>query len=224
MEKWRSALRRRDWYIDLENELNGLLKTEMLLEVDKSDIYRLVSEMLKDNAIPLATIGPDFDKDRDNIDTIIIHHSGLIRTDANLLSAIGFVRQYGWDYLHKQTFGHNLYGKAIWSGHFMGSKQTFSAYHWLIYPNGKAQRLLKDNYIGWHAGNWDINCRSIGIVLSGDFLQSPPTSEQIESLQTLIGLYSHIQKQNVLLHSDVVDTLCPGEKFISKWREVLRKM
>jgi|GEM_PF-2098109 len=51
---------------------------------------------------------------------------------------------------------------------------VFCAYHWLVYMDGTMERLLQDNEVGWHAGKWDVNCKSVAICLDDDFENLAP--------------------------------------------------
>lgn len=218
LSKWEKELVYKDWYIRLGNELELLMSREASSN-NHHKLYSLVDRMLEKKLIPLSKRGPDFDKERAEIDTIVIHHSGNYIKNAHTLSAIGFLRQYGYDYLHNYGLGHNIYGKPVWSGHFLRGKQVFYAYHWVVMPNGQPKRLLKDRYISWHAGDWETNKRSIGIALSGDFEAKSPTKKQLVALQQLIERhYPFVKKKSILLHNQIdKNTKCPGRKFLEVW-------
>jgi hypothetical protein len=180
--------------------------------------------MLRTSQIPLAEKGPDFDEERKPIDIVVIHHTKEnpnIKQDT--LSAIGLIRQYALEYLTNDVLGYNLYGKPIWSGHFQNSKQVFFAYHWLVRPDGSVERLLQDEFIGWHAGNWDTNTRSIAIALSGNYERATPPATQLEATKALIRRnYPQVQRNSIIGHCEVRDeTTCPGEKFLALWKKRL---
>ena len=180
--------------------------------------------MLEKGQIPLAKEGPNLDAGRKEIDTIIIHHTEE-EPDIRLtkLSAIGFVRQYGRKYLENNVLGHRLKGQAIWSGHFENKKMVFFAYHWLIRPDGKEERLLNDKYIGWQSADKNINARSIAISLSGDYENSrPPLSQIKEAAKIIKENYSYIKKDRILGHREVKKgRTCPGEYFLKEWKNTL---
>ncbi len=166
-EYWESSLQYPDWYKRLEKELRQLffpvVHNDARLKAFRNKVYDLIEELLAGDKIPLAESGPDLDRNRQPVDTVVIHHT---EEDPGMslgkLSAIGLVRQYGFEYLEKDISGDRVGGKPVWSGHFREGKMVFFAYHWLIRPDGRAERLLEDAYIGWHAGNWDTNTRSTG--------------------------------------------------------------
>ena len=106
------------------------------------------------------------------------------------------------------------------------SKSKVSS-HYLINKNGKIYRLVKDNYIAWHAGKscWkkykNLNKNSIGIELVNKghrFGYTNFTKKQLLSLirtcKNLIKKYK-IKKRNIVGHSDIAPLrkIDPGEKF-----------
>lgn len=221
---WRYNLQYPDWYIRLENELREnifpIVHDNYIIKRYRHQIYELTAKLLEDGKIPLAKNGQNLDRERKPIDTIIIHHT---EEDPDItlskLSAIGLIRQYAKHYLEDKAIG----GQAIWSGHFLNNKQVFFAYHWLIRPNGKVERLLKDVHIGWHSGNWEINRQSIGIAFSGNYEHSSPSRTQIEATALLIKKhYSYLEKERIWGHREVKEErTCPGDKFIDGWKENL---
>lgn len=228
-EYWRKHLQYPDWYIRLEEYLKEkifpIIKSPEIKKARQS-FYETVEAMLEVEKIPLAENGPDFDKERKPIDTLVIHHTSEdpdIRSSK--LSAIGFVRQYGLSYLDGNIRGSDVKGKPIWSGHFKDGKMVFFAYHWLVRPSGESERLLDDNYIGWQSGNWDINTRSCAIALSGDYSNSSPSDKQIAAIKRIIkNNYSNIEVNRILGHREVnPQTICPGNMFLTEagWKKLL---
>ena len=77
-----------------------------------------------------------------------------------------------------------------------------------------------DETVGYHSGNYDMNLRSVGIALTGNFNQDQPTPHQKHQLghqiKDLMAEY-HIPRNRVFLHKQVRDkpTACPGS-FITK--------
>lgn len=216
-----------DWYIRLGDFLTTKvfpIEDNPKIKTQRHQFYDLVTQMLSENKIPLAKNGPNFDKDRKPIDTIVIHHSD---EDPNMklakLSAIGFIRQYGKDYLHEETCGYKVQGQPIWSGHFRNGKMIFFAYHFIVFENGRIERLLEDKYIGWQSGDWDINTRSIAIVLAGDYENKKPSEKQIKAIANIIKQnYPHVSLNRVFGHREInLQTICPGDKFIGGWKNTL---
>jgi len=227
-EYWESSLQYPDWYKRLEKELRQLffpvVHNDARLKAFRNKVYDLIEELLAGDKIPLAESGPDLDRDRQPVDTVVIHHT---EEDPGMslgkLSAIGLVRQYGFEYLEKDVSGDDrVGGKPVWSGHFREGKMVFFAYHWLIRPDGRAERLLEDAYIGWHAGNWDTNTRSTGIALSGNYEEAIPPFAQIEAAAKVIK--ENYPQVTILGHREVnkvESCTCPGAYFLTSWKETL---
>ena len=77
--------------------------------------------------------------------------------------------------------------------------------------------LLSDSEIGWHAGNWDINCRSIAIALDNDYEKNRPSELVLRAVVALIeSRYEQVPITHVLGHREVNErTTCPSELFLS---------
>jgi len=99
-----------------------------------------------------------YDKQRKPIDTIVLHHTDTV-PDIRVedLSEIGRKRTY-------RGYRHSYHYDPI------TGKESFIAYHWLVFPRGLIRRCLQDNEIGWHCGNWEINCGAIGIAFVGNYM------------------------------------------------------
>ena len=87
--------------------------------------------------------------------------------------------------------------------------------HYQVQSDGLVGQLVWDGDTAWHAGNWDANCRSIGIEHAnrGDSL----TDECIESGSHLVAalcLYYKLGRPqwgvNVFPHNHFSSTDCPG--------------
>ncbi|MBI4036392.1 N-acetylmuramoyl-L-alanine amidase [Candidatus Daviesbacteria bacterium] len=193
-------------------------------ELLKDRIYQYFADKLEKGEIVLGRKGPNFDQERKPVDTIIIHHSSRKPgVSWQELSAIGFLRQYVHDYyLYDDVFDQDTKDQPIWSGHFRDGIQVFYAYHWLVRMNGESVRLLEDHYLGWHAGNRDVNRRSIAIVLDGDFQNSEPSHLSLEGVARLMReQYPHIKTAKILGHLEVSKTECPGRLFLPVWKNKL---
>lgn len=228
---WESGFRAPDWYNQLEHELTtsifSVVHDDAELKAWRHQVYELAGEMLERGDIPLATTGPNLDSERQPLDTIVIHHT---EEDPAIslakLSAIGLLRQYGLHYLDDNVLEGKVRGEPVWSGHFRQGKMVFFAYHWLIRPDGTAERLLEDDAIGWHAGDWDINTRCIGIALSGNYEHATPPAAQIAAVAHLIKTcYPSIVPERILGHCEVRlnGTTCPGDRFLTEWKAPLLK-
>lgn len=228
---WTKKLSHPDWYILLEKDLEELffpvVHDDPTLKTFRNKIYDLVQGMLEEHQIPLAKKGPNFDAQRKNIDTIIIHHT---EEDPIMLpekiSAIGLLRLYAPKYIKNDVLGHKLQGEPIWSGHFYKDHQVFFGYHWYVYPDGKQEQLLPDQAIGWHSGVWDINARSIGIALSGNYEHTSPPLSQIKNVaEIIIEKYPYITKDSIVGHREIKQgRTCPGDTFLPQWKQQLLRL
>lgn len=225
---WEGKFRRPDWYRQLERELRehvfSVVHDDPPLKAWRHQVYSLAGEMLERGEIPLARSGPDLDEERQPVDTIVLHHT---EEDAAIslaeLNAIGLLRQYGFQYLENSVMGREVSGEPVWSGHFRQGRMVFFAYHWLVRPGGACERLLEDRAIGWHAGNWKINTRSIGLALSGNYEHATPPAEQIEAAAQLINeQYPSIARERIFGHREIrPDLTCPGDRFLNEWKAQL---
>ena len=229
---WREALTKPDWYLRIEKDFKRLeaLAEEKEGQIGekevKAEAYVLVEEALRNNTLPLAPKGENLDRERQPIDTIVIHHTknepGM---SLERLNAMQLLRLYGGQYAHpKDARLDNVQpGDPIWSNHFYNGEQIFWAYHWFIRNDGKAEHILKDEYIGWHSGNWDVNIRSIAICVDDNLKDKQPDYMVIEKIAEIIKQnYPDIKPQNIIGHCVVnPKTKCPGHLFNQKWRAKL---
>lgn len=228
---WAGKFRSPDWYRQLEPELTNFIfpvvHDDPQLKAWRHQVYTLAGELLERNEIPLAQSGPDLDSERSVLDTIVLHHTEEDpQISLTKLNAIGLLRQYGLQYLEDDVLGRGVKGEPVWSGHFRQGRMVFFAYHWLIRPDGTCERLLEDHAIGWHAGNWEINTRSVGIALSGNYEHSTPPAEQIAATARLISTqYPAIAHSRVLGHCEInPQATCPGERFLREWKTQLIRL
>ena len=87
-------------------------------------------------------------------------------------------------------------------------------YHFVIRVDGTIETGRPIDKIGAHAGP-GVNPDSIGICLTGNFMQQPPADQQ---LQALVRLVDFLEERygtmlEVLRHQDVAATDCPGTCF-----------
>ena len=221
---WEDKFRAPDWYSQLEHELTTFIfpvvHDDPEVKAWRHQVYELAGEMLERGEIPLAAHGPDLDRERQPLDTIVIHHT---EEDPAIslakLSAIGLLRQYALHYLEDNVLEKKVRGEPVWSGHFRQGRMVFFAYHWLLRPDGTAERLLEDGAIGWHAGNWDINTRCIGIAFSGNYEHAAPPPAQVAAAARLIrDHYPTIAHERIFGHREVSSCTCPGDHFLSEWK------
>ncbi len=215
------------WYIKLQPLLkeyfwdykgNSEEKSQDWLKT-RDEFVNMVSELLIANEIALGKSGKNWDEDRLPIDTIVIHHTSTTPDDLIItLDALGLLRIYSSVYSNKEE---GQFGLPIWSNHFYKGRQTFVSYHYLIREDGSYEQLLKDEYIGWHCGNYMCNRRSIAIAFLDCLDDKSPTQQALEKAKTIIGKY---RPRNVLGHKDINrNVTCPGKLFDQgeSWRNLL---
>ncbi len=220
--QWARLLSTPVWYLatmpELQRWTDGLTGESIdVQEACKKELYDFFERHLTNGNIALGHGRNRFDSNRQPIDTIVIHHtSNPPGLQANRLSAIELIRLYAPYFANPDPVDRDLLGRPIFSGHMRGGKEVFWPYHWIIRTDGRAERLLEDREIGWHAGDWSINCRSIAIVLDGDYEWHRPSDAELTSITRLISEhYSEVPLTRIVGHREVnPKTICPSNLFL----------
>lgn len=216
-----------DWYLKLYPELNEYFysydgnrenKTQEWLD-QRKEFAIMIMELLEADKIPLGKSGTNWDADRKAIDTIVIHHTSTSPDmSLKIINTLGLIRLYTPFYSKKEE---PEYGQPIWSNHFYQNKPTFIAYHYIIEQDGTVYNILKDNQIGWQAGKWEMNCKSISVCFLDDLKNKFPTEKAIQSARDIIKQYENCQ---ILGHKEInTKTTCPGGLFEGEdgWKKLL---
>lgn len=127
------------------------------------------------------------------------------------------LRLYAPYYMNPHTKGEeSLKGTPIYSGHVREGEQVFYPYHWIVRTNGSTERLLYDNEIGWHAGDWDVNRRSVAIALDNNYEDSEPSARELQSIAAIITEhYEAVSAENIVGHREINHkTTCPSNVFL----------
>lgn len=107
---------------------------------------------------------------------------------------------------------HRWHQASGWSG---------IGYHYVIRKDGQIELGRPVDMIGAHTLGY--NEESIGICLTGNFMQESPTPEQLMALRELI---QEIKKQygeiEINRHRDLAQTNCPGDQF--EWEEFMKEL
>jgi len=215
---WLKAIKQPTWYIELYElvqKIKSKHKDQEQTDKLNKQIRHFFEKELAAGNVALGSDGYDFDQEREAIDTVVIHHTSHTpgyRLD--YLNAVHLLNIYVPVYTKGQAKG-----QPIWSGHFKKTKQVFWGYHWLMRMDGKFEHLLLDNEIGWHAGNWDINKRSIGVCLDNDFEKQDPADHVLKKLAEFIN--DHYPNTQIIGHCEAAKTICPGNHFIDTWKPKL---
>lgn len=205
----------------------SVFKKEKLNRYEKS-LKNDFKEILKTSNFYISKTGYNWDQWRQPIECAVIHHTSSSPTiSLNELNALG-LRLYIGQYLKD----NDVKGQPIYSGHYWFDKHhikenmTFVSYHYLVRPNGKITQLTDDSAFLWHAGNLEINRKSIGIALAGKFIDKEPTEEALRSVAKIIREHN-IAKEFVFGHKEVIkneilgETECPGNSFTESWKNRL---
>ncbi|MEX1061748.1 MAG: peptidoglycan recognition family protein [Patescibacteria group bacterium] len=223
--KWSQILQKPNWpsliYPEIERfKKETSQKGERELCEFKNDLRIFIGEKIENREIFLVGEGPDRDRWRKPIDTVVIHHTqrspGYTWQRLSVVQLLNiYVPVFATDPIKRK--------EPIYSHHFREGSQVFYAYHWLVRMDGSAERLLEDHQIGWHAGVWKINCRSIGICLDNNYMNSSPSKGVIESVAELINRnYPKIKKKRIFGHREVnLKVTCPGDEFLPCWKKDL---
>lgn len=119
----------------------------------------------------------------DKITHIIIHHSATEKGSARAY-ANWHIKQYDWPGI---------------------------AYHYVLDPDGTVNKTLDHHKVGHHCKG--MNTKSIGIVLTGNFMLTEPTEAQISSLVNLLADLRKNTDWVVGYHDQYNKPECPGKFF-----------
>lgn len=219
-----------DWYLRIRPKAKRLSKQVENDPERKAQLKKAVrlefERLLASDELFLGGKESSLDQERKPIDTIIIHHTS---TDPgitlNRINATHLLNIY-IPYFQNPTLEEEkwLKGSPITSNHLVDGKPVFYAYHWLVRMDGSIKRLLPDSALAWHAGNWDINCRSVAICLDNDYEDQDPSPETLDTLAKLIKEnYPGIKLESIKGHGEVKkngETICPGSNF-ENWKQEL---
>lgn len=228
---WRDSLHKTDWYLHVAEDFKrlqrmaeaepGKVKSKQI----KREAYEAVEAALSQGFLPLASNGADLDKERQPIDTIVIHHTkNQPGMTLQRLNAMQLLRVYGMYYAGPtDSREQHLKGQPVWSNHFRNGHPVFWVYHWFVREDGRTERLLDDKDIGWHAGNWDVNTRSVAICIDDDLTQKEPNEQALQAIAGIIRKnYAVVPHQSIVGHREVnSETVCPGNLFIPGWKRKL---
>jgi hypothetical protein len=228
-DRWDLALEHEDWYLRIWNELKALHKRardgEPEAEEIKNELRGYFIKRMQEGRIPLATSGPNLDEERQPIDTVVIHHTS--NSEPYSLEKLNVVQMLNLYVSYLVEPGNDaeksLKGQALWSNHLRQGRPVFWAYHWLVRRDGRVEHLLEDQEIGWQAGNWDINTRSVAICLDNDYEHGQPSEAELAAVAGIIKEhYSQVRLERVVGHCEVNSkTSCPGEYFLTGWKPKL---
>lgn len=228
-DRIRDIVREPAWYDQLGSIQGALALGAMAVEgkdTSKKLLRKVFAQLLGENAVALGEAGPNWDADRQVIDTIVVHHTSYTGPiDLELLNATHLLNLYVPKYRNPGDDLEVIGGTPVYSGHAdKAGKQVFYGYHWLIRSDGSREHLLPDEAIGWHAGNWEVNTRSVAVCFDGDFEHGQPPQQALDSAAELIArTYADVSSARILGHKAITETVCPGNDF-AVWGEELRAL
>jgi N-acetyl-anhydromuramyl-L-alanine amidase AmpD len=111
------------------------------------------------------------------------------------------------------TDGGSLLGNVWW----LSGGHSHASAHYVIARDGSIVQLVHLSDIAWHAGNWKVNCRSIGIEHVGETYDPAGfTVEEYRSSARLVAWLVRrydipLDRQHIIGHARVPDPKHPGE-------------
>ena len=175
-------------------------QTARALFADRSSGQRPSSGAKQKPAVAPQTAGPGWQLPDGTWQYLVIHHSA---TQSGSVQSI-----------HRQHQQRKEADGTAWLG---------IAYHFVI-GNGNGMRdgevqatfRWQQQLHGAHAGNALFNARGIGICLIGNFEETAPSNQQLDALKKLVTQLAaryQIPRRQVIGHSAVRSTQCPGRLF-----------
>ncbi len=101
------------------------------------------------------------------------------------------------------------------------------AYHYFIEASGRLRKGRNESTMGTHTRASQMNSKSLGVCLAGEFNNEDPGPAQLKTLESLLNnllTKYKISKDKVLGHREVYNsaTECPGDslnEWIAEWRK-----
>jgi hypothetical protein len=223
---WLKVISRTDWYLEFvpyaRKAAEELGKGTEELNTFHKTVRHFFEKAIQNGQVALGDHGPNLDNERRPIDTVVIHHtSAKPGYRLSYMNATQLLNVYAPHFANPNEHEKSLKGQPIWSNHLQNGKPVFYLYHWLMRMDGSFERLLDDSQIGWHAGNWEVNKRSVAICLDNDYEKQDPTDELLQTLAKHIKVrYPTVKK--IIGHCEANrKTICPGTNFKSVWKATL---
>lgn len=127
--------------------------------------------------------------------------------------------------VHHTASPQNTTVDQIRDWHVNGNGWSDIGYHYIILADGTLERGRNVNRTGAHCKN--KNKGSIGVCVTGNTSNEPPTMQQIESLKGTLGMLIEdylLTRQDVYGHRDFGATECPGDflyAYLQQYRQGL---
>lgn len=111
---------------------------------------------------------------------------------------------------------HDIEGTALSAVNWFQNSKAGVAAHYVVDAEGRTWQMLKERDIGWHAGNRDINGRSVGIEMEGYAYRpgfySTTLYETVARLTRSISTRHNIPRDRtrIISHAEVPHPTQPG--------------
>jgi hypothetical protein len=196
----------------------------------KQQQLALFEQLLAEGAVRIGDPATDelepWDEARTTVDRIMIHHSNRAEgISLSQLNTMHLLRLYLPRYQRGDLKMSSGTYQPIYSAHFdEDGNQVFYGYHWKVEQDGSSQRLLPDEALLWHAGDWEMNRRSVAIVIDDNLTDKDPTPESLEAVVAILSEHYgaiDFSPETLLGHHATFNTLCPGNTFESGWKQAI---
>jgi N-acetyl-anhydromuramyl-L-alanine amidase AmpD len=116
------------------------------------------------------------------------------------------------DYVVIHVTEGSFWGSVRW----LQNDQSESSSHYVVSRRGEIVQLVHESDIAWHAGNWSVNARSIGIEHEG--VTDDPAGFPLAEYRASARLAAHIARSTLMPidrrhfigHAEVPDPIHPG--------------
>lgn len=88
--------------------------------------------------------------------------------------------------LTENSFNNSHKARGFPASYFNG-QEWFIGYHYVIFGDGEVRQYRDEATVGAHCKENEMNYKSIGICLAGDFDKEEPSEAQFEALKALIA-------------------------------------
>ncbi|WP_394940979.1 N-acetylmuramoyl-L-alanine amidase [Psychromicrobium sp. YIM B11713] len=113
---------------------------------------------------------------------------------------------------------HYIVGTLAAADQVFSQEESQVSAHYGI-GEGQIHQYVREQDTAWHAGNFTMNTKSIGIEHSADTDRAPDESTYKNSIELCVSLcekYRLDPRTAIIPHSQVVATLCPGTVDINR--------
>ena len=100
----------------------------------------------------------------------------------------------------------------------------YIGYHYLIAYDGNYAQYRRTDEVGSHCSAQNMNSKSIGVSLLGNFQNDKLEGKQLESLVKLLKVLvetNKIPRENLGYHRMYGSTACPGTNVINMFNQIL---